>query len=198
MNHHSTLSDEEANQHPACSRFACADLFGVPIVEQDDIVLTPDPVAQAIVERFKPSGRILDPCKGDGAFLQFMPGADWCEVREGRNFYDWTTPVDWIVSNPPYSIFADFLRHSFTVAENIVYLIPVNKAFNSEKMMREIWKWGGIRTCFTVSGGGALGFPIGFCIGALHFERGYRGGMNVEFYTPNVRGRSAQNPRSEA
>jgi len=162
------------------------DWFGNPIVEQSDIVYTPNNIARAVVERFQPHGRILDPCKGDGAFLQYMPGAYWCEIREGRDFYDWKEPVDWIVSNPPYSIFSDFLRHSFEVAENIVYLIPINKAFNSEKMMREVWGWGGIKTCYTISGGRALGFPVGFCIGALHYQRGYKGGMNIEFYQPNT------------
>ena len=162
------------------------DLFGVVETPQSDIVLTPDPVAKAVVDRFKPTGRVLDPCKGDGAFLKHMPGAEWCEIREGKCFYDWKEPVDWIVSNPPYSIFSDFLLHSFTVAQNIVYLIPVNKAFNSVKMMREIWAWGGVKTCLVVGGGGSLNFPINFCIGAVHFERGYRGGMNVEFLTPNT------------
>ena len=147
----------------------------------DDIVLTPDDVAKDVVSRFAPKGRILDPRKGDGAFLQYMPGADWCEIRDGRDFFRWSTPVDWIVSNPPYSIFSEFLRHSFKVAPEIVYLIPVNKAFNSDRMMRDIWSWGGIETVYVVGSGGLLGFPIGFCIGAVHFRRGYTGGINVEF-----------------
>jgi len=114
-----------------------------------------------------------------------MPDCEWCEIREGRDFYNWTEPVDWIVSNPPYSIFSDFLRHSFTVANDIVYLIPINKAFNSEKMMKQIWAWGGIKSVLVVGGGASLGFPIGFCIGAVHFRKGYRGGMTVEFNSPN-------------
>lgn len=124
---------------------------------------------------------MLDPCKGPGAFLKWMPGAEWCEVREGRDFYAWRKPVDWIVSNPPYSIFSDFLRHSFTVAENIVYLIPINKAFNSDRMMREVHEWGGIPSIYVVGGGGALGFPIGFCIGAVHYKRGYTGPIHIHF-----------------
>ncbi len=154
-------------------------------VRSDDIVLTPLDVARDVVNHFKPSGRILDPCKGNGAFADLMPGCEWCEIREGRDFYDWREPVDWIVSNPPYSVFADFLRHSLNVAENIVYLIPVNKIFNSDRMMREIWSWGGVPEIYTVAGGGALGFPIGFCIGAVHFKRGYRGDTRVTFRTHN-------------
>ncbi len=154
-------------------------------VRSDDIILTPLDVARDVVKHFKPTGRILDPCKGSGAFSDLMPGCEWCEIREGRDFYNWREQVDWIVSNPPYSVFADFLRHSMTVAANIVYLIPVNKIFNSDRMMREIWSWGGVPEIYTVAGGGALDFPIGFCIGAVHFKRGYRGDTRVTFRTHN-------------
>lgn len=150
----------------------------------DDVVLTPLDVAADIVAHFKPSGRILDPCRGNGAFSNLMPGCEWCEIREGKDFYDWSEPVDWLVSNPPYSVFADFLRHSLTVAENIVYLIPVNKIFNSYRMMREIWAWGGVPEIYAVSGGGALKFPIGFAIGAVHFKRGYKGQTRMTFRKP--------------
>lgn len=150
-------------------------------IRQDDIILTPRDVAMDIIERFKPSGSILDPCRGDGAFSDHMPGCDWCEIREGKDFYAWTKEVDWIVSNPPYSIFSDFLRHSMRVAKDIVYLIPVNKIFNSDKMMREIWAWGGVKEILVIGGGASLGFPIGFCIGAVHFQRHYKGEIKVSF-----------------
>lgn len=155
-----------------------------------DIVMTPDAVARDVVEHFRPSGRVLDPCRGDGAFLKYMDGAEWCEIREGSDFYNWHSPVDWIVSNPPYSIFSDFLRHSFTVADNIVYLIPANKVFNSADLMREVWAWGGIREIYTIGGGRGIGFPIGFCVAAVHFQRGYKGGIAVTF-------RSLSNTRTD-
>ena len=93
-------------------------------VRGDDIILTPPDVARDVVKFFAPRGRVLDPCRGNGAFADEMPGCDWCEIRDGKDFFGWREPVDWIVSNPPYSIFSEFLRHSFVVAENIVYLIP--------------------------------------------------------------------------
>lgn len=114
-------------------------------------------------------------------FERLIPDCLWCEIRDGKDFFTWTTPVDWIVSNPPYSIFAEFLRHSMRVADNVLYLIPVNKVFNSDRIMREIWTWGGVREMYVVGGGAALGFPIGFCIGAVHFQRGYKGDMRVSF-----------------
>jgi hypothetical protein len=155
--------------------------FETEAVRGDDIVYTPLDVARDVVAHFKPSGRILDPCRGGGAFSDEMPGCDTCEIREGSDFFNWTQPVDWIVSNPPYSIFSDFLRHALTVAENIVFLIPVNKVFNSDRTMREIWAWGGVPEIHVIAGGGALKFPIGFCIGAVHFKRGYRGDIKVTF-----------------
>ena len=153
----------------------------ITVGNSDDVVMTPRDVARDVVNHFRPSGLILDPCRGSGAFADAMPGSDWCEVTEGRDFYNWRKPVDWIISNPPYSIFADFLRHSFTVAEHIVYLIPVNKVFNSDRIMREIWTWGGVPEIYVVGGGAALDFPIGFCIGAVHFQRNYAGPINVTF-----------------
>lgn len=68
--------------------------LGVTKAHPNDVVLTPDKIAHDVVEHFRPSGRILDPCKGDGAFLKYMPGAEWCEVREGRSFFEWYDPVD--------------------------------------------------------------------------------------------------------
>lgn len=158
--------------------------FETESVRADDVVLTPRDVAADVVQHFAPTGSILDPCRGDGAFSDAMPGCDWCEVRDGRDFFQFTKAVDWIVSNPPYSIFSDFLRHSFTVSENIVYLIPVNKVFNSDRMMREIWTWGGVPEIYVIGGGGSLGFPIGFCIGAVHFKRGFKGDCKTTFRNP--------------
>jgi len=156
-------------------------LFPLP-AKKIDIVHTPVDVAKDIVAFFKPTGKCLDPCRGAGEFLQYLPpGTDWCEIREGRDFFDYHHEVDWIVGNPPYSVFADWLRHSFTIARNIVYLIPANKAFNSYKMMREIDAYGGIAHIYVIGPGSQLRFPIGFAIAAVHFKRGYAGGTQTTF-----------------
>lgn len=39
-----------------------------------DVVYTPDWCARDMVEWFKPSGRVLEPCKGDGAIYKYLPG----------------------------------------------------------------------------------------------------------------------------
>ena len=142
-----------------------------------DVVFTPEHVAIAMIRHFQPHGKILDPCKGDGVFLRHMPGADYCELQEGRDFFEWEEQVDWIISNPPYSVYADWLRHSFKVAKNIVYLIPINKAFNSSKMLQETYEYGGIAEIVHVGPGSSLKFPVGFAVGAVHYRRGHDGGI---------------------
>jgi hypothetical protein len=52
-------------------------------------------------------------------------------------------------------------------------------------MMQEVWTWGGVQEIYAVSGGGALNFPIGFAIGAVHFRKNYRGKIKVTFRPPN-------------
>ena len=142
-----------------------------------DVVFTPEHIALAMVRHFQPAGKMLGPCKGDGAFFRRMPSAKYCELQEGRDFFDWNEPVDWIVSNPPYSIYLDWMRHSFEVAENIVYLVPLYKALHSSTLLAETFQWGGIVEIVHIGTGRDVGFDFGFAAGAVHYQRGYRGGM---------------------
>jgi len=48
----------------------------------------------------------LDPCCGlNKVFFDHSICHEkyWCEIELGRDFYDWRTPVDWIVTNPEYT-----------------------------------------------------------------------------------------------
>jgi hypothetical protein len=140
-----------------------------------DCVFTPDIVAQHIVELYKPTGVILEPCRGEGAFTKFLPPETlWCEIADGVNFYDFNQHVDWIITNPPYSDFDRFFDHCLELADNIVFLVPVAKIFKSMGTLRKIRKYGWIKHVWLV-GASKCGFPFGFPCGAYHFARGYRG-----------------------
>ena len=152
-------------------------LLKTSLVEKD-VVYTPDWVARDMVEFFQPSGRILEPSKGDGVFLKYLPSStEWCEINEGRDFFAWHTPIDWVFGNPPYSVFSDWITHSFSIANHVCYLIPLNKPFNSGKMLQEWHEWGRIIHMRYYANGGALGFPIGFACGAVYYQKGYFGPM---------------------
>lgn len=118
------------------------ELFG-SIPNPSDVVYTPSRIAKGIIDHLKPEGVCLDPCKGDGAFLDHLPGADYCELREGKDFFDYKNKVDWVIGNPPYSIFKEFLEHSFDIADNVSFLVPTNKIFQRQVIMDMISKWGG-------------------------------------------------------
>lgn len=62
---------------------------------------------------------MLDPARGDGAFYNALSAyitRHWCKIDNRGDFSDWTAPVDWIVTDPPWSRFRDFLEHSMRVA----------------------------------------------------------------------------------
>lgn len=155
------------------------------VVNRNDIWLTPDAIARDVVHHFRPAGRVLDPCKGEGAFLNHMPGAEWCEIREGRDFYAWCAPVDWIVSNPPYSIFTDFHSHALRLAQNVVWLMPLHKPFGSWQRMEELFAWGGIREIRIYGKSRDYGLDVGFVCGAVHYQRGWFGPTFWSRYSPN-------------
>lgn len=147
-----------------------------PVSERlGDIVLTPAWVAADMVTHFRPDGLVLDPCKGPGVFLDYLPAdTDWCEITAGRDFFQWTKRVDWVVGNPPYSLTREWFRHSYTIAENLLYLIPLRNLFSGYGFLREIHGFGGIAAIRLYGTGGSLGFPMGNAVGAVHVQRGYR------------------------
>lgn len=156
-----------------------------------DAVYTPEWVAADIVRYFKPRGRVLEPCCGGGAFMRFLPaGTMWCEIAKGRDFFDWSEPVDWIVTNPPYSQTRQFLRHALALANNVVFLVPPRNIFSGYGCVRECAGWGGLRAMRWYGTGTRLGFPMGNGIAALHWKRWHQGSILESFYEDESRARA--------
>lgn len=149
--------------------------------KRGDTVFTPRWAAKDMVEHFRPSGKILEPCKGGGVFLEFLPGAEWCEIAEGRDFFEWKTPVDWVISNPPYSMTREWFKHSYKIAENLLYLVPLRNVFSGFGFVKEIHEFGGIVEIRVYGTGGSLGFPMGNAVGVFHIKRGYKGTTRFTF-----------------
>lgn len=149
-------------------------------VNPNDVVFTPLWLTKQICKMFPIAGKVLEPCKGEGAFLKYLPkNTDWCEITENRNFYDYNTKVDWIVTNPPYSDFNRFLDHSFALADNIVLLVPVAKMFKSYNTLYSIFEYGGFVEIHTLPASKA-GFPFGFPCGVYYLKRGYKGQTTIK------------------
>ncbi len=155
----------------------------------NDVVMTPEKTAIQIIKHFAPDGSILEPCRGTGMFYNNFPEGqlkDWCEISEGKDFFEYKTKVDWIITNPPFSIFDDFLLHSFSIADNVVFFVPLNKVFKSMKIDRAIRNYGGIKEVIHMGGGGRHGFPFGFPVGCIHYQKGYDGPMHYSQTYDNV------------
>ena len=49
--------------------------------------------AKWIVDYFQPTGKMLEPCRGEGAFYtamqEYNDDVDWCEISEGKDFFDY-------------------------------------------------------------------------------------------------------------
>jgi len=145
-----------------------------------DIVFTPPHVAERIIHYFAPKGRCLDPCKGKGAFYNELPSPkEWCEITEGKDFLEYEGKVDYIITNPPYSIYDLFLEKCFSVADNVILFVPIAKAFKSLKVERMVQKFGGLKEILLMGGGSKYGFGFGFPVGCLYYKRGYKGDCRI-------------------
>ncbi len=147
-------------------------------VSNDDIQ-TPPALARQLVAHFAPTGRILEPCAGDGHILDCLPsGSEWCELKRGRDFLQHRGDYDWIITNPPWSQIRAFLAHSFTLADNIVFLMTVNHAWTKARL-RDMHSAGfGLREIYLIPT--PLTFPqSGFQLGAVHYQRGQQNHLKL-------------------
>lgn len=160
-------------------------------VSNDDIQ-TPPALARLLVEHLQPRGRILEPCRGDGNFFRALQAharrsglkangskraaskVAWTEIKAGRDFFAWTEPVDWIVTNPPWSEIRRFLQHAMGLADHVVFLLTINHVWTKARL-RDIAAAGfGIKEIVLVTM--PASFPqSGFQLGAVHVQRGWNG-----------------------
>tara|TARA_R100000734_G_C3319038_1_gene114112 strand:+ start:3378 stop:3920 length:543 start_codon:yes stop_codon:yes gene_type:complete len=99
------------------------------VYKDPDIVMTKPEMAIDLLKLidFKDGDKVLEPCKGTGAFYNNFPDRcenHWCEINEGKNFFDFTTKVDYIISNPPFvprKLFWDFMEHSMTICNKEIW-----------------------------------------------------------------------------
>lgn len=143
----------------------------------DDVVFTPKELAKRIVDHFNPQGSILEPCKGNGSFLESFPEnslTQWCEIKEGRDFFDFKGEVDWIITNPPWSQFRKFLQHSMEISKEIVFLVTINHIWTKARL-RDLKNnnFGIKEICLTEM---PKNFPqSGFQLGVIHLSKNYSG-----------------------
>ena len=157
----------------------------IPVgTNKNDLFMTPEPLAKAIISHYHPKGKLLEPCKGTGNFLKYMPKADWCEITEGRDFLKYTKKVDWIITNPPFSKFRSFLNKSMEISKNIVFLTTINHFWLKARIRdinRNSFAFKEILMVDTPKTFPASGFQIGI----VYLKKGWKGKCRIKNFKWN-------------
>jgi hypothetical protein len=157
----------------------------------NDKIMTPLYLCKQIVEHFNPQGTICEPCSGTDNFLKYLVKYDkyvsWFEIDKNKDFLEvksYNYHFDWIITNPPYSKYRDFLKKSMEVADNIVYLQLINATFYKARL-RDVREAGfGIKEIWCIDT--PKEFPqFGFQMGCVYYKRDWDGDTKITL--PNSR-----------
>lgn len=102
---------------------------------------TPLCLAYDIIESipWKTNEKVLEPCKGRGAIYNQLPytvNKDWCEIKEGKDFFKYERDVDTIIMNPPMSKLDLFIDKCIELkARRICMLLP-HASLTHPRLMR--------------------------------------------------------------
>lgn len=109
-----------------------------------------------------------------GSTAKGYPGAN----KRGRDFFEWAEPVDWIVTNSPWSQIRDFLCHAMEMADHVVFRFTIKHLWTKARL-RDIHNAAfGIREIVLVDM--PKNFPqSGFQLGAVHLQYGWKGKITL-------------------
>ena len=153
----------------------------------NDEVYTPYTLADNIVKHFQSqiTGKVLEPCEGvgvgSGAFTKAFAKYDITdtialEIRKGLDFFEFNEKVNWIITNPPWSLARKFMKHSFELSENVVLLITLNHVIGLRARLLDMEKAGfGIKEILLCDTPVKPWPQSGFQLGIIHFKKGYSG-----------------------
>ena len=95
----------------------------------NDVFYTPKSLALEMIEmcNITPEMTVLDPCRGGGIFYDNLPECkkDWCEITDGKDFFDYKDRVDLVISNPPFSMWNKWLDHTCEITDKFCYVMGV-------------------------------------------------------------------------
>ena len=94
----------------------------------NDIFITPLSLAKKQIDMINHNEDDvwLDPFKNSGNFYNQYPTdkREWCEILDGKDFFEYNNDIDIICSNPPYSCIDDVLKKSVELKPRVIsYLI---------------------------------------------------------------------------
>ena len=128
-----------------------------PTPEKDaDWDQTPVEICQRIIELvpWAEGELVLEPFRGDGNFFRNLPKyvrKDWCEIKQGRDFFKYEGDPDTIITNPPFrdaaggnNLVVPCLERCLQLARRRVVYFVNHKVFNAltPGRLKEYGDWG--------------------------------------------------------
>ena len=92
-----------------------------------DILYTPPQIAKLMIDMcdIRDNDVLLDPCRGGSVFYNNFPTYtynNWCEIDEGVDFFKCYDKFDWVIGNPPYSLWNKWIEHTMNITDNFCYI----------------------------------------------------------------------------
>lgn len=133
----------------------------------NDIFITPLDLAKKQIDliNYNENDIWLDPCKNSGNYYNQFPTdkKDWCEILDGKDFFEYNKNVDIIIQNPPYSILDKWIKKNIELNPKIIsFLIGIgnlttkrietfeNAGYGLTKLkMLKVYSWYGM-SCIAV------------------------------------------------
>jgi hypothetical protein len=73
---------------------------------------------------------VHEPCRGDGRLYNWLKSKNivttYTEITENLDFFEWSSSVDLILTNPPFSLANEFIDHSVKHANTVFMLLRLN------------------------------------------------------------------------
>ena len=120
-----------------------------------DVFITPLGLAKKHIDMIDCTSEDIwyDPFKNDGSYYNQYPTGckkDYSEILEGKDFFEFKTPVDIICSNPPYSIIDKVMEHSVSLQPRVIsYLIGMGNFTNKRTEYMRTNGYGLVKIYFT-------------------------------------------------
>jgi hypothetical protein len=96
-------------------------------LKPNDVFHTHPEVAKIMINMcdINETDTVLDPCRGTNkVFYRNFPKCNklYCEISEGKDFFDFKKQVDWVIGNPPYSLWDKWLEHTIEITNKFCYI----------------------------------------------------------------------------
>jgi hypothetical protein len=93
----------------------------------NDVFYTPLPVVLKAIEMCDITSdmTVLDPCKATGNFYNNFPDCkkEWCEITDGKDFFEYKERVDLVIGNPPFSLWDKWFEHTISITDKFCYVM---------------------------------------------------------------------------